>query len=116
MMKTERKNTQKNQEKTLSEIVDVVKNMVDKDPVKDLVSMVREEMKQSRAHELQLYQLMFNSSTHNNQMSRQIPETPHFFQHDSYYQIHSFSSSSTDSMNRTTIFSSETSNVHQNSF
>ena len=43
------KNKKREQEQTLSEIVGVVKSMVDKDPMKDLVSMVREEMKQSRA-------------------------------------------------------------------
>ena len=43
----------------------MVKSMVDKDPMKDLVSMVREEMKQSREHDLQLYQLMFNNFAYN---------------------------------------------------
>ena len=75
-----KKNKKRKQEQTLSEIVGVVKSMADKDPMKDLVSMVREEMKQSREHDIQLYQLMFNNFAHNSQAPRQIPETPHFYQ------------------------------------
>ena len=84
------KSKKREQEQTLSEIVGVVKSMVDKDPMKDLVSMVTEEMKQSREHGLQLYQLMFNNFAHNSQAPRQIPKTPHFYQQNSYHQGHGF--------------------------
>jgi hypothetical protein len=113
-IRSKRRDKRKEQEKTLSEVVDVVKNMVDKDPMKDLVTMVREEMKQSREHELKLYQLMFNSSAHNFQTPRQTPETPNFFQQNSYYQNHGYLVSFLNSMNQPTC--AETLNAQQTMF
>ena len=110
------KSKQKEQETTLSEIVGVIKSMVDKDPMKDLVSMVREEMKQSREHDMQLYQLMFNNFTQNIQAPRQIPETPQFYQQNSYYQGHGFSFDNPNRMNQSSLSRSDTFNVQQNLF
>ena len=90
--------------------------MVDNDPMKDLISMVREEMKQSREHDMQLYQLMFNNFAHNIQAPRQIPETPQFYQQNSYYQGHGFSSNNSNRMNQSSVSRSDTFNGHQNLF
>ena len=38
-----------------------MRSMIENDPMKDLVNLMREEMRSSREHELRLYQLMFNS-------------------------------------------------------
>ena len=94
----------------------MVKSMVDNDPMKDLISMVREEMKQSREHDFQLYHLMFNDSMNNHQAARQIPDTPHFYQQNSYYQGLWFPCNNPNSKNQPTISSSETVNVQQNLF
>ena len=75
---SKRKSKLKEQEETLSEVVGVVKSMIDNDPMKDLISMVREEMKQSREHDFQLYQIIFNDSMNNHQAARQFPDTPPF--------------------------------------
>lgn len=82
------KDKKKDQEKTISEVVDVVKSMIDKDPMKDLVNLMREEMRQSREHELMMLQLMLNgsTSTSNFQAQGQIPDTPQSFQQNLYYQ------------------------------
>lgn len=88
--------------------------MVDKDPMKDLVNMVREEMKQSREHDMQLYQLTFNNFAHN--VPRQIPEAPGFYQQNSYYQGHGFPFDNPNSINHSTVSRSDAFNVQLNLF
>ena len=115
-IRSKKKNKQKEQEMTLSEVVNVVKNMVDQDPMKDLVSLVKEEMKESREHELKLYQLMFNSSASNSQAHPPNPDPSQFFQHNSYYHNHGFPRSCPSGMNPTPVPRPEAFNIQQNLF
>jgi hypothetical protein len=90
--------------------------MVDQDPMKDLVSLVKEEMKESREHELKLYQLMFNSSASNSQAHPPNPDPSQFFQHNSYYHNHGFPRSCPSGMNPTPVPRPEAFNIQQNLF
>ena len=55
-------------------MVDILKEMVEKDPMKDLVALMREELQANREHEMRLYELMFNT------MHAPIVTQPHYQQ------------------------------------
>ena len=51
----------KKKDDSLSDVGQLVKRMFERGPMKDLIELMREELKQSREHELRLYQHIFNS-------------------------------------------------------
>ena len=80
----------KKKDDSLSDVVQLVKSMVERDPMKDLIELMREKMKQSREHELRLYQHMFNSVNAGSfAPQRQSPDMSSSFQPNPYYQSNS---------------------------
>ena len=80
----------KKKDDSLSDVVQLVKSMVERDPMKDLIELMREEMRQSREHELRLYQHMFNSVNAGSFAPlRQSPDMSSSFQPNPYYQTNS---------------------------
>ena len=60
-IRSKSKEKKKESNDLLLEAVQCMRSMIENDPMKDLVNLMREEMRSSREHELRLYQLMFNS-------------------------------------------------------
>lgn len=58
----------------VSKMVDILKEMVEKDQMKDLMALRREELQANREHEMRLYELMFNT------MHGPILTQPHYQQ------------------------------------
>ena len=80
----------KKKDDSLSDVVHLVKSMVERDPMKDLIELMKEEMRQSREHELRLYQHIFNSVNAGSFAPlRQSPDMSSSFQPNPYYQTNS---------------------------
>ena len=57
----------------MAEAIDLLKQVVEKDPAKELVSFMKDEAEKARKHELQLVELMLK---HNNHTSNQVSFSP----------------------------------------
>ena len=57
----------------MAEAIDLLKQVVEKDPAKELISFMKDEAEKARKHELQLVELKHNSHT-NNQVSFSPPQ------------------------------------------
>lgn len=70
---------------TLSEAIQIMREVVDNDPTKDLVKLIREDMERSREHEMKLMQMMLAAGNHQPPMAEQNPVTTNM-QHGHYAQ------------------------------
>ena len=55
-----------NNSEAMSQMVEIMKEMVEKDPMKDFLQLLKDEMKANRELEMRLYELMFNTIQPNN--------------------------------------------------
>ena len=65
----------KDSSETTGQLVELVKSMIENDPTKEMINTIREEVKESREHEMRMFQLMMN--TMNPQSNMQGFENPH---------------------------------------
>ena len=80
----------KKKDDSSSDVVQLVKSVVEREPKKDLIELMREEMRQSREHELSLYQHTFNSAkTGSFAPPRLCPDISSSFRPNPYYQSNS---------------------------
>ena len=63
----------------LSEAVDLVRGVVENDPMHELVTLIRDDMEKSHQHGMRLMQLLLESGNQQQSVGRQVP--PPFTQH-----------------------------------
>ena len=61
-MRSNKRNKKKDSNsEAMSQMVEIMKEMVEKDPMEDFLQLLKDEMKANREHEMRLYELMFNT-------------------------------------------------------
>lgn len=75
-----------NKEDTLSEAIQLMKGVIENDPTRDLIELIREDMEKSRQHELRLMQMLVGMG--NQQISANQQTSSHFSQQSGYSTMH----------------------------
>lgn len=63
----------RNREDPLFEALHLIKSVIENDPTKDLIQVIRDDMKKSREHELKLFQMILSAGSQQPSLSQQNP-------------------------------------------